>query len=152
MDEELISHLAIDETDPYGLELDPQDLLLFYELREAYRRYGAGYTPKEGCVALKRIAVRRRDALAQKLADAEKVQRDWASFWQRVEYAATVYAKSEGRTEEADAFYEAVYRLRPSRKHDNDLPIEKGKQNERKRNDYAASRDCIAKQSEKSPG
>ena len=125
MDEEIISRLAIDETDPDELDLDPPDRLLFFELREIYRLYRMKKFPKEICAVKKRQVVDRRDALAQKLDDAEKVQMEWAKFWQRVEHAATVYAKSKGRTAEADDFYEAVYRLRPSRKHENDIPVER---------------------------
>jgi len=125
MDEELISHLAIDEADPAELELDPPDRLLFFELREIYRLYRMKKFPKEICAVKKRQAIDQKDALARKLADADMVQMNWAAFWRRVEHAATVYAKSEGRTAEADDFYEAVYRLRPSRKHENDIPVER---------------------------
>lgn len=127
MDEDLIFRLAIDETDPDELELDPPDRLLFFELREIYRRFRTGELSKEVCAIKKRLAVDRWDALVRKLADADKVQMEQAKFWQRVEHAATVYAKSENRTPEGDDFYEAVYRLRLSRKHDNDIPVEKGK-------------------------
>lgn len=126
MDEETLSRLAMDEADPDALELTLPDRLLFAELRDLYRQYRMKQIPKEICAVKKRQAVERRDALARHLADAEKIQTEWAEFWKRVERAATVYAKSEGRTEAGDAFFEAVYRLRPSRKHDNDLPIEKG--------------------------
>lgn len=152
MDEEILSRLAIDEADPAELELDPPDRLLFFELREIYRLYRMKKFPKEICAVKKRQAIQRRDTLRRELADAVKVRIEQAEFWRRVEYAATAYAKSEERTTAGDDLYESVYRLRPSRKHDNDIPFEKGKQNERKRDDYAAPRDCIAKQSEESPG
>lgn len=134
MDEETISRLAIDEADPDELELDLPDRLLFFELREIYRLYRMKKFPKEVCAVKKRQAIDRRDALVRKLADADKVQMEQAKFWQRVEHAATAYAKSEGRTAEGDDFYEAVYRLRPSRKHDNDIPVERKKKHDQSGN------------------
>ena len=113
MDEELISHLAIDEADPDELELDPPDRLLFFELREIYRLYRMKKFPKEVCAVKKRQAIDRRDALVRKLADADKVQMEQAKFWQRVERAAVAFAKNPS-IDTAKDFYEAVYRMRPT--------------------------------------
>lgn len=39
---------------------------------------------------------------------------DWhLRFWAGVEDAGTAYAKSDGKTPEGDAFYEAVYQVKP---------------------------------------
>lgn len=117
MDEETLARLAYDGMPPESAQ--NHEWLLYYRLRDIYAAVRSGSMNADKGRAMKRAAV---DSFH---AAREAFERN-ARFWTKIELAAVTYAKSEGRTEAGDAFFEAVYGLRPSRKHDNDIPIEKG--------------------------
>lgn len=118
MDDETLSKLAYSGQPPESAL--PHEWLLWYRLRDIYADTRAGRMTAEQGRAAKLTAVN------SFRSEREAWERN-TLFWKRIEDAATAYAKSEGRTAEGDAFYEAVYRLRPSRHHENDIPVEKGK-------------------------
>lgn len=110
MDIDTIALIAAKEEHPDAHNLHGPDRLLYYELRDIYRDYNAETLSLQTGEALKRKAVREYDRFIRKLADAEKTEFEHAKFWQRVEAAAVAYAK-QPTVENADAFYEAVYRI-----------------------------------------
>ena len=118
MDEDTISKLAYAGQPPDSAL--PHEWLLWYRLRDIYAQVKTGEL----------TADRGRQAKTTAVNSFRTEREAWERnilFWKRIEAAAIAYAKSEGRTEAGDAFYQAVYGLRPSRHHDNDIPIEKGR-------------------------
>ena len=82
-------------------------------MRDMYARFKAGKVSKEQGET-ERIAAEklyRRDRAKYDLYTS--TVQNITSFWKRVEEAATDYAKSNGRTPEADALFEAVYNAIP---------------------------------------
>ena len=118
MDDETISKLAYSGQPPESAL--PHEWLLWYRLRDIYADTRAGRMTAEQGRAAKRAAV-----------NAFRTEREaWERnilFWKRIEAAAIAYAKSGERTAAGDDLYESVYRLRPSRHHENDISTEKGK-------------------------
>lgn len=98
-----------------ALELDPPERCLFYALAELYRKHGVGELSTDECKQLKSVAIKQYEKDRSLLVSYEKQIIDHAKMWNRIEHASTVYAKSNNRTPEADAFFEAVYgcKLKP---------------------------------------
>ena len=111
MTEDEICRLAYAGTPPDSAL--PCEWLLWYRMRDVYRQVRTGDLTEEKGRKAKTAAVN------SYLTDKEMWER-YPKFWKKIEYAATQYAKSEGRTPEGDAFYEAVYGLRPSNHHEED--------------------------------
>lgn len=87
--------------------------LLYYKLRDMYAAYRTGAITKQRGEQLK------HDILAhyeQTLSDRrlkDSLIAHQGKLWQKIESAGTQYALCENHTEQADAFYEAVYGARP---------------------------------------
>lgn len=115
MDIDELSRHAKRGEDPDELDLHGPERLLFFELRELYRQHKKGEIVPQVGAAKKRKAVAEYDRFAMKLADADKVIAYEANFWKRVELSAKEYTANPS-IETADAFFEAVYRLRRAEK------------------------------------
>lgn len=89
------------------------DRIFFWALRDMYQRFKAGKITKEQGDSERKTAEKlyRRDRAKYDLYTS--TVQNITSFWKRVEAAATDYAKSSGRTPEADALFEAVYNAIP---------------------------------------
>lgn len=89
------------------------DRIYFWALRDMYARYKAGRITKEQGEA--EVAAARRVYMRDyaKHNDYITQTRHTATLFKNIEAAASAYAKSAGRTPEADALYEAVYNSRP---------------------------------------
>lgn len=89
------------------------DRIFFWALRDMYQRFKAGKITKEQGDSERKTAEKlyRRDRAKYDLYTS--TVQNITSFWKRVEEAATDYAKSNGRTPEADALFEAVYNAIP---------------------------------------
>lgn len=89
------------------------DRIFFWALRDMYQRFKAGKITKEQGDSERKTAEKlyRRDRAKYDLYTS--TVQNITSFWKRVEAAATDYAKSNGRTPEADALFEAVYNAIP---------------------------------------
>lgn len=89
------------------------DRIFFWALRDMYQRFKAGKITKEQGDSERKTAEKlyRRDRAKYDLYTS--TVQNITSFWKRVEAAASDYAKSSGRTPEADALFEAVYNAIP---------------------------------------
>lgn len=89
------------------------DRIFFWALRDMYQRFKAGKITKEQGDSERKTAEKlyRRDRAKYDLYTS--TVQNITSFWKRVETAASDYAKSDGRTPEADALFEAVYNAIP---------------------------------------
>ena len=89
------------------------DRIFFWALRDMYQRFKAGKITKEQGDSERKTAEKlyRRDRAKYDLYTS--TVQNITSFWNRVEAAASDYAKSDGRTPEADALFEAVYNAIP---------------------------------------
>ena len=89
------------------------DRIFFWALRDMYQRFKAGKITKEQGDSERKTAEKlyRRDRAKYDLYTS--AVQNITSFWKRVEAAASDYAKSDGRTPEADALFEAVYNAIP---------------------------------------
>lgn len=112
MDENTLSRLAFDGVPPESAM--PYDWLYWYRMRDIYIAAGRGKMTVEAGRAAK------RDAVCSWTSEREEHERS-VLLWKRLEPAATAYAK-ERTIENADAMFEALYRLPSSDKHDYDIP------------------------------
>lgn len=83
--------------------------VLWWTLRDTYARFKAGQISREAGEQLKQKAMQ---CYAKDKANYDmltSIVQHQADMWARIENAARDYAKSDSRTPEADAFYEAVY-------------------------------------------
>lgn len=89
------------------------DRIFWWTLRDMYQRFKAGKITKEQGDSERKTAEKlyRRDRAKYDLYTS--TVQNITSFWKRVEAAASDYAKSDGRTPEADALFEAVYNAIP---------------------------------------
>lgn len=89
------------------------DRIFFWALRDMYQRFKAGKITKEQGDSERKTAEKlyRRDRAKYEMYTS--TVQNITSFWKRVEAAASDYAKSDGRTPEADALFEAVYNAIP---------------------------------------
>lgn len=89
------------------------DRILWWAWRDMYQRFKAGKITKEQGDSERKTAEKlyRRDRAKYDLYTS--TVQNITSFWKRVEAAASDYAKSNGRTPEADALFEAVYNAIP---------------------------------------
>ena len=104
LDENEISKLAYDAEPPESAL--SYEWLLWYRLRDIYARVRTGELSEE------RGRKAKRDAVNTFHAEREAFERE-AQFWRKIESAAIAYAKAAVHTPEADAFYTAVYGVRP---------------------------------------
>lgn len=93
--------------------LDQAERCLYYALAELYRKHKVGEMSTDECKRLKQEAVRQYEKDRSDIAWYLKLIQTHAKMWNRIEHAGAVYAQSENRTPEADAFFEAVYGCRP---------------------------------------
>lgn len=84
------------------------ELLLWYQLRDVYSLVKSGkWTKKRGADAKETIV---------NYFNANRKMLEWnAALWRRIEYAAERYANDK-TIENADAFFEAVYGVRPQKR------------------------------------
>lgn len=111
MDEKTIARLALNGESPESAQ--PYEWLLWYRLRDIYGEY------EDGAITIDQAREKKQTAINSFRSEKEAWERTFL-FWKRIEAAAVTYAKSEGRTEAGDTFYEAVYGLRPASHHGND--------------------------------
>lgn len=115
-----------------GIEPDGMSLperAAWYPLRDLYAKARRGEISTADAKKQKEAISDRFDRDNAYMKDSETARRYNADLWIRIEDAAVRYAKAETHTTEADEFYEAVYRMRPSRKHTGDLHLVEGKEN-----------------------
>lgn len=94
---------------PEGLSLPDQ--MAYISLRGLYRQYRSGVLDRETAAAEKRKIVKAaRDAETME-AFRDKLARSTVTLWKEIEAAGNAYAR-EPTLETADAFYQAVYRVR----------------------------------------
>lgn len=93
--------------------VDMHDRVLFLTLRELYRLHREGLLSLDSCKQTKAEAIRQYRKDKSDMEWYRKQVMQLGLFWQKAEHAGTVYAKSNGRTPEGDALYEAVYGARP---------------------------------------
>lgn len=110
MDLKKIAMLAADGGPiPDGLKQWEQNA--YIALRGLYQQYRAGAIDRETAAAEKRkIFKAARDAESME-AFWDKLAQSTVTLWREIEAAASAYAK-EPTLENADAFYQAVYRVR----------------------------------------
>lgn len=89
------------------------DRILWWAWRDMYQRFKSGQITKEQGEAEKKKASQQYLRDRAMYDEYTKTTEHFASLWKSVEAAATNYAKSNGRTPEADALFEAVYNARP---------------------------------------
>lgn len=107
-----ILRLVVNKADISRVRMDEPDRYLYQDLLDIYSRYRAGTLSKEVCSQMKTAAIQRREAFIARVNEVNAVRRERGEFWQRVERAATLFAKQQ-TLEAANDFYEAVYRMRP---------------------------------------
>lgn len=100
--------------------LDQAERCLYYALAELYRKHKVGELSTGECKRLKQEAVRQYEKDRSGAAWHTKMIQSQSKLWARIEHAGTVYAQSENRTPEADAFFEAVYGCRPKERNEHD--------------------------------
>ena len=83
--------------------------LLFWKLFDVYRRFRSGDISKSEGERQFRDLSREFEQNSGKLDLAERIIKNHADLWKRIEYAANQYVLSGTRTPEADDFIEAVY-------------------------------------------
>lgn len=93
--------------------LDLPERCLYFALRELYESYRTQRMTAEQCKDGKTEAIRQYEKDRSDAAWYLKLIQTHAKMWNRIEHAGTVYAQSDNRTPEADAFFEAVYGCRP---------------------------------------
>lgn len=100
------------ELEKSGL-VEMPDRILFLTLRDLYRAHKEGSLSLDSCKQMKAEAIRQHRKDKSDMEWYRKQVMQLGLFWQKVESAGTVYAKSDGRMPEGDALYEAVYGMRP---------------------------------------
>lgn len=105
-------------------ELDPPERCLYYALADLYRKHGVGELSTDDCKQAKQNAVRQYEKDRALLVSYQKQVLHHAKMWQRIEHACSVYSQSGNRTQEADAFVEAVYGCKLKPIGDNLTPIQ----------------------------
>lgn len=94
-------------------KLSMPDRCLYYTLVDLYRKHSVGALSTEQCRQAKQDAVRQYRTDLNRIDWFNRQVQNHAKLWARIESAGTAYAKSQGRTEEADRFYESVYGFKP---------------------------------------
>lgn len=90
-------------------ECPAPERILWWTLRDIYSRYKAGQISKDAGEALKQKAMQTYQRDRTQYDMLNRIAQHQAETWKRIEQTATVYAKGQNRTKEADALYEAVY-------------------------------------------
>lgn len=89
------------------------DRVMFWAMRDMYARFKAGKITKEQGEAELSAARKTYYKDRAKYDGYVTMANHVTSLWKTIEAAGTAYAKSDGRTPEADAFYAAVYGSKP---------------------------------------
>lgn len=100
---------AYDSTKLPDAECPLPERVLWWALRDIYARFKAGQISKEAGEQLKQKAMQNYARDKTQYDTLCQVEQNNAKMWARIENAARVYATSDSRTPEADAFYQAVY-------------------------------------------
>ena len=108
---EELSKTAMQGRPPNGMTLP--DRAAWWPLRHLYAEAKAGRITNDAARAAKKGIVQQREQDNAFMAEAQKAMRYNADLWQRIEHAASVYARSSGRTLEGDALYKAIYGMEP---------------------------------------
>lgn len=110
MDLKKIAMLAADGG-PIPDELKQWEQNAYIALRGLYRQYRAGTLDLETATAEKRKIIKAAQDAESLEAFRDKLARSTATLWREIEAAGSAFAK-EPTLENADAFYQAVYRVR----------------------------------------
>lgn len=100
---------AYDSTKLPDADCPLPERVLWWTLRDIYARFKAGQISKEAGEQLKQKAMQNYARDKTQYDTLHQVEQNNAKMWSRIENAARVYATSDSRTPEADAFYQAVY-------------------------------------------
>ena len=100
---------AYDTTATPDVDCPLPERALWWQLRDVYAKYRAGTITKEVGEQLKQKAILIYEKDRKDYTSMRDIVQHQAEMWGRIESAARDYAKSNNRTPEADAFYEAVY-------------------------------------------
>ena len=87
--------------------------ILWWTLRDMYRKFRAGQMDKEQGEKAKQKAMRQYQQDKGDLDMYKRLVKHSAEMWRDIETKAEAYAKSSNRSDEADALFEAVYGVRP---------------------------------------
>lgn len=94
-------------------EMNSAERCLWYALRDVYRRFQAGEITKAKAAADKNIALRQFELDSGTLYEAKKILKHNAAMWTEIELAGNLY-RLDRTLENADAFINAVYGVRPT--------------------------------------
>lgn len=92
-------------------EMTCPERALFYTMKDIYEQFRLGKLSKETGESLKNKTLRQFDLDQGAVQSAMKILRDNAELWKRIELAGNHY-RLDRTLENADAFIEAVYRVR----------------------------------------
>lgn len=87
--------------------------IFWFAMRDMYARFRSGAISKERGEKEKAKAMQVYRIDKARFESIQKMALHNASMWREIEQKACAYAKSSNRSEEADAFFEAVYGCRP---------------------------------------
>lgn len=88
-----------------------EDRCLFYELKDIYSQYNSGKISKKIGEERKIAAVRQYDKDCFDAMSRRKLSAHYSSLWKEIESAGSLYM-TDPTIEHADAFVEAVYRVK----------------------------------------
>ena len=111
---------AYDSTTLPDADCPLPERVLWWTLRDVYARFKAGQISKDAGESQKRTAMQNYAKDKARYDMLTSIAQHQANMWTRIETAARDYAKSNSRTPEADAFFEAVYGCKL-----NDAPLDK---------------------------
>lgn len=106
-----LSVSAANGTIPDGLTAPER--AVWYPLRDLYKAVRDKHMTAVEAKREKSVLAEQYDRDVKTETERDKAMTYNADLWKRIERAATVYAKSDNRTPEADAFYHAVYGIAP---------------------------------------
>lgn len=104
---------AYNTTELPDAECPMPERVLWWSLRDMYARFRAGQISKEQGETEKQAELRTYQRDKAKWDMYVSLTQHQAEMWRDIESKAAAYAKCANRSEEADAFFEAVYGVRP---------------------------------------
>ena len=104
---------AYNTTDLPNADCPMPERVLWWALRDMYSRFRAGQISKEQGETEKQAALQTYQRDKARYDMYVSLTQHQAEMWRDIENKAEAYAKCANRSEEADAFFEAVYGVRP---------------------------------------
>lgn len=110
---------AYDYTRLPPIELPIAERLLWYELRDVYRRFREGGLSQADGNKLTAVYLAQHNTDSTHIEMNERIVRNQAAMWAEVETAADAYRLSDNHTNEADRLIEALYQVKSRKKTQN---------------------------------